>query len=230
VQVRCEIDHVFICTSRRAPVAELLVRAGLTEGSPNRHPGQGTACRRFFFSNAMLELIWLDNEIEARSEQTRRTGLFERLSNETPGALSDAGRTASPFGVILRPSPDSEAICPWPSWSYRPPTMPGLELEIASDTDPREPMWCWMKSGRAPAQWPPERRQPVEHPAGFREVTGVRIGCRDVRPDSVTSTMARTGVIGLETGVEHRLELHFDGGSRGAALDFRPGLPLILCA
>ena len=229
MQVRCEIDHVFICTSRGAPAAELLVRAGLTEGSPNRHPGQGTACRRFFFSNAMLELIWLDNEIEAHSEQTRRTGLFERLSGAPPGAISDAGRMASPFGVILRPALECEVICPWPSWSYCPPTMPGLELEIAS-TDPGEPMWCWMKSGMAPAQWPPERRQPLEHPAGFREVTGVRIACPELTPDSVTGTMARTGLIGLETAVEHRLELQFDRGSRGTTIDFRPALPLIVSA
>jgi hypothetical protein len=69
------VDHVFVCTTPRAEAAELLTRAGLVEGAPNRHPGQGTACRRFFFSNAMLELIWLENEAEARSEQTRMTKL-----------------------------------------------------------------------------------------------------------------------------------------------------------
>lgn len=51
------IDHVFICTSRGATAAELLKRAGLREGTPNVHPGQGTTCRRFFFSNFMLELL-----------------------------------------------------------------------------------------------------------------------------------------------------------------------------
>jgi hypothetical protein len=40
------------------------------EGTPNHHIGQGTACRRFFL-NAMLELLWLEDEFEARSEQTR---------------------------------------------------------------------------------------------------------------------------------------------------------------
>ena len=43
----------------------------------------------------------------------------------------------------------------------------------------------------------------------------------------MTSTMARNGVIILQTGVEHVLELQFDGGYRGMTLDFRPALPLL---
>jgi hypothetical protein len=213
------VDHIFICTAARGPAAELLRQAGLTEGTPNRHPGQGTACRRFFFSNTMLELLWLEDEAEARSEQTCATKLWERFA---------AGRTASPFGVILRPAPGSEPVCPWRSWSYRPPAMPGLELEIAADTELGEPMWCFMKTGRAPAEWPPERLQPLDHPAGFREITGLLINCPDAKETSVTRAMALNGVIALQTGVEHLLELQFDGGRRGRAQDFRPALPLIL--
>jgi hypothetical protein len=40
--------------------------------------------------------------------------------------------------------------------------------------------------------------------------------------------MASTGVIALQTGMEHLLELQFDGGRRGTTLDFRPDLPLML--
>src|SRR5438270_5546299 len=113
------LDHIFICTALGAPAADKLRQWGLTEGPPNQHPGQGTACRRFFFQNAMLELLWVENETEARSEQTRRTRLRERWSA--------AGREASPFGIILRPDPQSPA-CLFPSWEYRPKAMPGLEL------------------------------------------------------------------------------------------------------
>jgi hypothetical protein len=48
------LDHLFICTSSGAPEAERLAEFGLIEGTPNCHPGQGTANRRFFFHNAML--------------------------------------------------------------------------------------------------------------------------------------------------------------------------------
>jgi len=47
-----ELDHLFICVSIRAPEADRLAAFGLTEGTPNTHPGQGTACRRFFLGKA----------------------------------------------------------------------------------------------------------------------------------------------------------------------------------
>jgi hypothetical protein len=167
----------------------------------------------------MLELLWLEDEVEARSEQTRVTKLWERFST--------VGQNASPFGVILRPAPGTDPVCPWRSWNYRPQTMSGLELEIAADTGLTEPMWCYTKSGRAPAEWPPERLQPLDHPTGFREITRVLIGCPEAKEGSVTNTMSRHGVIALQTEVEHLLELQFDGGCRAMTLDFRPALPLI---
>lgn len=60
-----QLDHVFICTSLDAPAAEQLAAFGLTEGEPNVHPGQGTACRRFFFRNVYLELLWVHDPDEA---------------------------------------------------------------------------------------------------------------------------------------------------------------------
>ena len=62
-----ELDHVFVCVAPDAPEADLLVAFGLLEGTPNTHPGQGTANRRFYFRNAMLELVWVRDEDEAQS-------------------------------------------------------------------------------------------------------------------------------------------------------------------
>jgi len=56
-----ELDHLFVCTALDAPAAEKLIQFGLREGLPNQHPGQGTACRRFAFFNAMIELFWVSN-------------------------------------------------------------------------------------------------------------------------------------------------------------------------
>ena len=89
------VDHIFICTSADAPAARLLVNLGLVEGSSNRHPGQGTICRRFFFQTFMLELLWMEKASEAQSAMARPTRLWERFSA--------VGREASPFGVILIP-------------------------------------------------------------------------------------------------------------------------------
>ncbi|MEG3898207.1 MULTISPECIES: VOC family protein [unclassified Microcoleus] len=63
-----EFDHLFICTDIGAGFADRLVSLGLVEGSSRTHPGQGTANRCFFFHNAMLELLWVHDPEEAKSE------------------------------------------------------------------------------------------------------------------------------------------------------------------
>jgi hypothetical protein len=212
-------DHAFICTRVGAPAARKLIEFGLREGTPNRHTGQGTANRRFFFRNAMLELLWVEDASEARSEQTRDTRLWERWSA--------AGREASPFGIILRPEKRSQSRIPFPSWEYRPESMPDFAIHIASGAQLAEPMWCYMEAGRRPDEAPPERRQPLEHPVGFREITGVRIYCPALDGAIITPAMARAGVISLETGREHVLEMEFDGNLNGNRADFGPELPLV---
>jgi hypothetical protein len=213
------VDHVFICTAIGAPGAERLRQFGFVEGSPNRHPGQGTACRRFFFQNAMLELIWVHDAMEARSDQTRRTMLWERWLG--------IGHATSPFGIILRPARETPEVFPFSSWQYRPASMPELALQIADGIGPDEPMWCYMETGRAPRDAPSERRQPLEHPSGFREVTGVRVVSPFLKEISITYAMTRAGVISSNPGPEHVLELEFDGGCQEKRMDFRPDLPLV---
>src|SRR6516162_5213088 len=108
-----KIDHVLIFTSLGAPEAERLIAFGLFEGTPNRHPGQGTANRRFFFQNAFLEFLWVEAPSETQSLLVRRTALWERWSRR--------GRGASPFGIGFRPEPGAVDELPFPGWEYRPP-------------------------------------------------------------------------------------------------------------
>ena len=104
--------------------------------------------------------------------------------------------------------------------------MPDLKLHIADGIGLEEPMWCYMETGRAPKDAPPERRQPLEHPSGFREVTGVGVVSPLIEETSITRAMTRAGVISSNTGPEHLLELEFDGGGQAKRMDFRPDLPL----
>ena len=123
--------------------------------------------------------------------------------------------------------PETQAACPFPPWQYRPASMPDLKLHVADGIGPDEPMWCYMETGRAPKEAPPERRQPLEHPSGFREITGVRIVSPSLQETSITHAMTRTGVISSKIGPEHLLELEFDGGGQEKRLDFRSDLPLV---
>jgi hypothetical protein len=128
-----ELDHVFVMCDVGAPEADGLIARGLREGSPNTHPGQGTACRRFFFENAYLELVWVAEPAEAQSAVVAGTRLWERWVHRR----SDA----SPFGIVLRGGSDPDATDPtWPTWSYRPAWLPGDQaIEFADGQALHEP-------------------------------------------------------------------------------------------
>ena len=104
-----------------------------SEGGFTQHTsGTGQACHRFFFRNFMLELIWIENASEARSEQTRRTS----FGGAAPGLGAAPHHSASFSGRI------------------------------------------------------PDRRQPLEHPAGLGVLTRVRLVCPALAEHSVTRAMA----------------------------------------
>ena len=73
-----ELDHVFILVEPEAEVADLLLAQGIREGRGNKHPGQGTSNRRFYFSNGMLEFLWIHDAEEALNGSGRDLCLPER--------------------------------------------------------------------------------------------------------------------------------------------------------
>lgn len=101
------LDHVFIMCDVGAPGAMALSHVGLEEMPRNTHPGQGTACRRFSLADRYLELLWVRDEHETRSDRGRPTQLWESCRVATAvKPLSGSGRryavVASPAGVTYR--------------------------------------------------------------------------------------------------------------------------------
>jgi hypothetical protein len=219
-----ELDHFFICTDVGAPEADRLVEIGLIEGTPNRHPGQGTASRRFFFENAFLELVWVENSTEARSDSVRRTGLWERWSGRNGVAL--------PFGVGFRPKAASETILPFQSWEYRPPYLPApLAIHMAENSEiATEPLLFFLSFGRRPDIADPARRQPRDHPAGVRTVTRLVVKGKELQAasDIAIATMQACQLLHLASGNENLLEVEFDCAKQARTIDLRPALPLLV--
>ena len=222
-----ELYHVFICTGVGAPEADLLAALGLTEGTPNTHHGQGTANRRFFFGNAMLELLWISDEREARSPPIAPTRLWERWRSYSTGY--------SPFGVCLRPktgnTPVLQATLPFATWKYRPPYLsPGTHIEIVADTAKGEPMLFVTPFGGRPDTAPEGRREPFIHPLGAGEISCVRITLPSGEHMSdPLRTLNQTGIVSFVAGNEHLAEIEFDHARRNEEADFRPALPLRFC-
>jgi hypothetical protein len=80
-----EVDDFFVWADPGGPEAERLVAFGLTEGAPNTRPGQGTACRRFFFRNAYLGLVWVRDPEEAQGEPVGPIRIRSRRAGSLTG-------------------------------------------------------------------------------------------------------------------------------------------------
>jgi hypothetical protein len=217
-----EFDHVFIWASCGGTEANGLAAFGLTEGPPNVHPGQGTACRRFFFANGYLELLWISNAEEAQSETIQPTHLWERWKGRARGAC--------PVGLGFRPKNQHDGGTPFSSWEYRPSYLPApLSLHIATNAHVlTEPMLFYLPFGLRPDAYPSAKRPRTEHPAGLREMTRVQLASPHAdRLSAEMTTVTATGLAHLRQGTEYLVELGFDGESQGQHADFRPLLPLL---
>jgi hypothetical protein len=213
--MQVELDHLFVCTAPGAPEAEELVRFGLREGLANRHPGQGTANRRFAFTNAMIELLWVSDEGEAQSKGARRTLLWERWSGRE--------RESSPFGICLRPVDFQSTEPPFPAWEYRPSYLTDPLAMHIGEAGVEEPMWVYLSFARRL-----DRQQRfVEHPIGIREITGLILTTSVSLRSVVSQRMVESRILSTQRVAKSLLEVEFDGRRHKKMKDFRPHLPLV---
>ncbi len=194
------LHHVFVCTSLGAPEADDLRDAGLVEGSPNTHPGQGTANRRFFFEQGFLELLWVHDEREARSALTASTKLWDRWSGR--------GGVAYPFGICLSSTEDAVSTLPFPTWQYRPDYLPGERYILFADnltlSEPEVFVLSWPQRQASPTS------EPLKHPLGLCEMRSVSVGLRN--PTSISHSLGAirdAGLVKVHQSVKPELLIEF---------------------
>jgi hypothetical protein len=216
-----EIDHIYICTGTKAPAGNLLTEFGLIEGSSNTHPGQGTANRRFYFHNLMLELLWAENIEEVQNERTKPMRLFERCLPTT--------NTISPFGIGLRPTTEKDVTAPFPAWDYHPIYLPDfLKIQVADNTPLSEPMYFYRSFATRQDKAPIGKIEPMEHEVPLKEVTSVKIRVnQDTDLSGAAYILNQLQNLSIQKDKEHLIELEFDNGALNQSKDFRPDLPLI---
>ena len=208
-----ELDHFFVLTSPGAPQAELLSEFGLTEGNPNDHPGQGTANRRFFFSNSMLELIYIRDAKEAVNGSGSRLRFLERVDDVN----------ASPFGLIFKTGRGA-AGTPFPGWRYYPDYLDaGRYFYVGQNSDLLEEPLCVY----VPFDLPLSANQP-QQVEPYTRITELRVIVPILRPSSVLETISKSECVSLQSEEAHRLEIVFNEEKQSQHKDFRPELPLII--
>jgi hypothetical protein len=205
------LDHFLILTDEGAPQAELLSQIGLVEGPPNVHPGQGTANRRFFFENAMLELGYVRDRDEALHGSGKRLRVIERAEDAR----------ASPFGVIVR-ALDATSELLFPGWPYFADYLSAdTYFLIGENSDILDEPLCVLMPANLPRS--PSKPSPTDP---FAVVTELRIGVPVNRPSSVLKWIGDIEGIVLTLGVPHHMEVVFNDEQDRLLKDFRPALPL----
>lgn len=218
-----EIDHLFVLASVGAPEAARLLDAGFVEGSPNAHHGQGTANRRFFFANAMLEFLWVTDVAEAQAPPADGLHLWQRWTGR-----EDAKSGTSPFGLCVRPTASNTdgSAAPFAHWAYR-PAYARTPISIGTNAARiHEPLLFALP--RAPQMAGAGRQEPRTHANGVSALRSVQLSAPSTGLAS-DEMRALAGLPGLqfESSAAHLLELGFDG-SGGNVVDCRPALPLVL--
>ena len=202
------LDHVFILTRPGAPEADLLLDLGLAEGEPNRHRGQGTANRRFFFKGCMLELLYVHDVDELTAGPAAPLHLPDRL--DRPGA--------SRFGIVARPvNPDAS----WdlPGWDYRPDYLTaGRRFLVGANSDILEEPLLIVSPLGSPAG--------ESETGAFGALTSVRIQVPVRRPSDALRAFFRCRNVSIVPGSAHLAEFEFGESAAGRSADLRPALPL----
>ena len=159
-----DIDHLFLFIQPGGPEVDALRRLGLTETFRRAHPGQGTANVCFAFDNLYLELIWATDEAELRSPTTVPTRLWERSQWRSS--------SHSPLGVAVRGELPGVR-----TWDYRPPYLPGeTSIQVALDSQNAElPLVFVSPEGKAPTEWPADRRGQLQAAGGWGRVVAVEL-------------------------------------------------------
>ena len=206
-------DHFFILTSPGAPVAQRLIDIGLIEGSSNRHPGQGTANRRFFLANSTLELLYVSDAHEADHGRATKLGFSQRLEDNS----------ASPFGLIVRSDPDSD-VDPFPGWRYCPLYFADDQCFHVGDnaSQLQEPLCICM-----PANLPRSERPAATENADWH-LTELRIDIPVSSASMALQIVTDCAPISLRLDRPHHLELVFNMAQQGQQCDLRPDLPLTI--
>ncbi|ANH81816.1 hypothetical protein A8C56_13245 [Niabella ginsenosidivorans] len=154
------IDHIFIFTDDNGSIADELADLGLTEGGSRNHEGQGTANRTFVFENFYLEILWVRDEQEIKSNKILPTGLHTRAGlGTTP---------ASPFGLCIENTDETEALFK-NAFPYQPDYFPqGKTIDILNREHNLYLPWTFRLPFKRNRQGLPA---PVSHNTGMSVLT-----------------------------------------------------------
>ncbi len=208
------LDHIFVITCPGAPVGDQLLDLRWVEGSANSHAGQGTANRRFFFDEFVLEFLFVADVDEALNGAGRNLKIQQRSVQ--------AG--ACPVGLVVRSQ--SEPV--FPHWKYYPDYFGGkMSFYVGENSDNfSEPLCICM-----PIDLPKKpavsgaNADVLSNPA---VLSAVELALPVAEMSCVLETFAEIDNLRVRTDREQRLTLVFNEGVAGHSKELHADYPITI--
>ena len=199
-----KIDHIFIFSSNKGQEVDELLEFGLIEGSGRTHAGIGTINRRIVFDVFYLEILWVQNQEEAKTAQS--VGILERSN------FKDTHY--SPFGLCLADTENHENLFQ-NAIHFQPDFLPkGKYIEII--TNERMPwIFKFPSTGRKP-----KAEEPMHHKVGLKKLTNVTFNLKEKEFTDLLDTIENDSSINFEKTARDMLTLEFDYGLQGKSKTF----------
>ncbi len=215
-----ELDHLTIITRVDAPEAQALEEIGLARfGGVTSLAGLGASSTSFFFANAYLELFWA-HDIELAAQKILPLGL------DLDARARWHATYESPFGLMLRRK-NPDAVIPFATKKLKAEWMPGETWLDFNSEFPAEPYYGVLPDSLSyPAFY--DSILVKAHPLGVQKITGVRIGVISEAVSPIAQMLATAGIAHIAPAPFANLEIEFDYGAQGEAINLRPELPLVL--
>ncbi len=203
------IHHIFIFSEEHGQVADELVSFGLTEGSNRAHIGQGTSNRKFYFDNFYLEILWVHDQSEIKSELIKSTGLHDRSNFKV--------NDFSPYGLCVVNDESTNKLFE-NSYKYQPQYFPdGITIEVLKNEN--EPSLPWMFRLPFKGQVKNEN-EPTVHKTQMKELSAATFLYKgDVDSDFSENFKREKNVKFLKSN-EYHLILTFDNHQQGKRRTF----------
>lgn len=203
------IDHIFVFIDDKGKVADELVDFGLTEGSSRVHDGQGTTNRKFYFWNFFLEILWVHNETEIKSEQTKPTALWQRAEYKT--------NSCSPFGLCFVNSDDTQQLFE-NAFKYQPDYFPkGMAIDIIKNDNQPDLPWTFQLPFKGQKK---NDNEPTNHSNGIEILSKAVFEYKNSIDNQYLEFFKEENQIAFIKSSRNWLKLSFDGGKQGKAKDF----------
>lgn len=211
-----QIDHIFIFTNDHGKVADQLVSFGFTEGSSRIHKGQGTTNRKFYFENFFLEILWVHDEDETKSNLVKSTGLGQRANYQTNGF--------SRFGLCVVNTDETNDLFE-KSLKYQPDYFPvGLFIDIIPNDHQPDLPWTF----RLPFKgYKKNETEPTQHLNGIKRLTRAQFTYKKSSSNDFLEKFKNEPQIKFVPSSDLKLTLTFDNHFKKSQLDI-PELNLLI--